>query len=311
MQKRFWTILSTAALTALLAVSASALDGGKVNARLNVRTSATTSSAVKTTLASGSTVTLISKNGSWWYTEYAPNSYGYVHGNYVTSMGLSTATVRTQSTALNVRASASASASIVGKLAKGEQVVILGTYGNFYKILYDGNKTGYASTAYLTIEGSTSASRSAITLSVPSYKQYDRGYSSLRLPGSGEPVSTHGCAVTSLAMTESYRTGKTVTPKNVIANQSFTSTGALYWPSVYARGENTLSYMYTQLANGKPVIVHVKKANGSAHFAVVYGFSGGELTAANFKLLDPGSASRTTLQALYNVYPTLVKTLSY
>lgn len=309
MQKKFWTILSTAALTALLAVSASALDGGKVNARLNVRASATTSASVKTTLNSGSTITLISKSGNWWYTEYAPNSYGYVHGDYVTSMGLQTATVRTQSTALNVRASASASASVVGKLPKGEQVVILGTYGNFYKILYDGNKTGYASTAYLTIEGSTSAARSAITLSVPSYKQYN--YTSLRLPGSGEPVSTHGCAVTSLAMTESYRTGKTVTPATVIANQKFTSTGALYWPSPYSRGENTLSYMYTQLANGKPVIVHVKKSNGSAHFAVVYGFSGGELTASNFKLLDPGSASRTTLQALYNVYPTLIKTLSY
>ena len=309
MQKKFWTILSTAALTALLAVSASALDGGKVNARLNVRASATTSSAVKTTLSSGSTITLIQKSGNWWYTEYAPNSYGYVHGDYVTSMGLQTATVRTQSTALNVRASASASASVVGKLPKGEQVVILGTYGNFYKILYDGNKTGYASTAYLTIEGSTSAARSAITLSVPSYKQYN--YTSLRLPGSGEPVSTHGCAVTSLAMTESYRTGKTVTPKTVIANQKFTSTGALYWPSGYSRGENTLAYVYTQLANGKPVIVHVKKSNGSAHFAVVYGFSGGALTAANFKLLDPGSTSRTTLQSLYNVYPTLVKTLSY
>ena len=309
MQKKFWTILSTAALTALLAVSASALDGGKVNARLNVRASATTSSAVKTTLSSGSTITLIQKSGNWWYTEYAPNSYGYVHGDYVTSMGLQTATVRTQSTALNVRASASASASVVGKLPKGEQVVILGTYGNFYKILYDGNKTGYASTAYLTIEGSTSAARSAITLSVPSYKQYN--YTSLRLPGSGEPVSTHGCAVTSLAMTESYRTGTTVTPKTVIANTHFTSTGALYWPSGYSRGENTLAYVYTQLANGKPVIVHVKKSNGSAHFAVVYGFTGGELAASNFKLLDPGSASRTTLQALYNVYPTLIKTLSY
>ena len=309
MHKKFWTFLSVPALTLLLAVSASALDGGRVNDRLNVRTAGTTSSTIKTTLASGSTITLISKSGNWWYTEYAPNSYGYVHGDYVTAMGLSTATVRTQSTALNVRASASASASIVGKLQKGEQVVILGTYGNFYKILYDGNKTGYASTAYLTVEGSASPARSAITLSVPSYKQYN--YPALRLPGSNEPVSTHGCAVTSLAMTESYRTGTTVTPATGIQKQSCTSTGARYWPSPYSRGENTLAYMYSQLAAGKPVIVHVKKSNGSTHFAVVYGFSGGELTASNFKLLDPGSASRTTLQALYNVYPTLVKTLSY
>ncbi len=309
MQKKIWTALPMVALTALLALSASALDGGKVQTRLNVRASATTASSIKTTLESGSTITLLSKSGNWWYTEYAPNSYGYVHSNYVTSMGLQTATVRTESTALNVRAGASTSSSVIGKLQKGEQVVVLGTYGNFYKILYDGNKTGYASTAYLTIEGTTSTERSAITLSVPSYKQYN--YSSLRLPGSGEPVSTHGCAVTSLAMTESYRTGKTVTPKTVIEQQSFTATGALYWPSAYSRGENTLAYMYSRLAAGKPVIVHVKTAKGSTHFAVVYGFSGGALTAENFKLLDPGSATRTTLQALYNAYPILVKTLSY
>ena len=309
MQKKIRTILPTAALALLLAVSASALDGGKVHARLNVRTAASTSSTVKTTLANGSTITLLQKNGNWWYTEYAPNAYGYVHGDYVTAMGLQTATVTTKSTALNVRASASASASIVGKLPKGEQVLLLGTYGSFYKILYGGSKIGYAASAYLTVTDTGTGQTRAITLSVPSYKQYN--YPSLRLPGSGEPLSTHGCAVTSLAMTESYRTGETVTPKNVIQSQSFTANGALYWPSPYSRGANTLTYIYNQLAVGSPVIVHVKKANGSTHFAVVYGFSGGALTAANFKLLDPGSTSRTTLQSLYNVYPTLVKTLSY
>ncbi len=309
MQKKILTVLSLLACTLLLALGTSALDGGKVGARLNVRAAASTSSSVKTTLASGSTITLIRKNGSWWYTEYAPNAYGYVHGDYVTAMGGTEATVTTSSTALNVRARASATAPIVGKLPKGEQVVILGTYGSFHKVLYAGNKVGYASSTYLTAAGTAGTGTRAITLSLPSYKQYN--YPSLRLPGSGESIATHGCAVTSLAMTESYRTSSTVTPRTVISTENFTSSGALYWPHPYSRGENTLTYIYNKLASGSPVIVHVKKANGSAHFAVVYGFSGGSLTAANFKLLDPGSASRTTLQALYNAYPTLVKTLSY
>ena len=309
MQKKIFTCIALAACTLLLALGTSALDGGKVGARLNVRAAASTSSSIKTTLASGSTITLIRKNGSWWYTEYAPNAYGYVHGDYVTAMGLAEATVTTNSTALNVRANASASAAIVGKLPKGEQVVILGTYGSFYKVLYDGNKVGYASSAYLTTASAGASQTRAITLSLPTYRQYN--YPSLRLPGSGESIATHGCAVTSLAMTESYRTARTVTPKTVLQTQSFTASGALYWPYPYTRGENSLTYIYNRLASGSPVIVHVKKANGSTHFAVVYGFSGGSLTAANFKLLDPGSASRTTLQALYNAYPTLVKTLSY
>lgn len=308
MQKKFMTSLWMPLLMLILTLGASALDGGRVNARLNVRNSATTASGIKTTLSNGSMITLISKSGNWWYTEYAPGTYGYVHGDYVTAMGLSEAVVRTASTALNVRSSASASASIVGKLPKGDRVLILGTYGGFYKILYDGNKTGYAASAYLE---KTSSGTRAITLSVPSYKQYDKSYASLRLPGSYEPVSTHGCAVTSLAMTESYRTGKTVTPKTVIAAEQFTATGALYWPSPYSRGENSLAYLYDRLSNGSPVIVHVKKANGSAHFAVVYGFTGGTLSAENFLIRDPGSATRTTLASLYSVYPTLIKTLSY
>lgn len=309
-KKKLGYIAALAALTAVTAVSATAADGGivDVDTRLNVRTAASTSATVKTKLWDGQVITLHSKSGNWWYVEYAPASYGYVSADYVNELNLKTATVTTSSTSLNVRASASTSAAIKGKLAKGEEVLILGTYGDFYKILYSGNLVGYASKAYLTVKSSAST-YSAVTLSVPSYKQSN--YSSLKLPGSGESVATHGCAVTSFAMIESYRTGTTVTPKNVIQNQKFTSGGALYWPSPYSQGGTSLGYIYSQLTAGKPVIVHVQKSNGSSHFAVVTGFSGGALTAANFKINDPGSTTRTTLAQLLSEYPTMVKTLSY
>lgn len=309
-KKKLGYIAALAALTAATAISASAADGGivDVDTRLNVRTSASTSASVKTRLWDGQVVTLHEKSGNWWYVEYAPESYGYVSADYVNELNLKTATVTTSSTSLNVRASASSTAAITGKLAKGEKVLILGTYGNFYKVLYRGNLVGYASKSYLTV-GGTSSTYSAVTLSVPSYKQ--SSYPSLRLPGSNEPVSTHGCAVTSFAMAESYRTGTTVTPKAVIQNQKFTSSGALYWPSPYTSSGTSLDFIYNQLAAGKPVIVHVKKSNGSAHFAVVTGFGGGALTASNFKINDPGSTIRTTLAQLLGEYPTMVKTLSY
>ncbi len=210
-------------------------------------------------------------------------------------------------TSLNVRAAPSAAAGVIDRLPNGHTVTLYHKSGDWWYAEYAAGAYGYVSASYIH----TSGAARAITLAVPSYKQTDRAYASLRLPGSRERISTHGCAVTSLAMTESYRTGKTVTPRTVLSEQRFTSTGAIYWPSRYTRGTCSLAGIYAQLEKGKPVIVHVKKKNGSAHFAVVNGFAGGTLAAENFILLDPGSSSRTTLADLYAVYPVAVKTLYY
>lgn len=314
MNKNFVKLISAAALASALPFVSFATDGGivDVDTRLNVRESASVSSAVKTRLWDGQVITLHHKEGGFWYTEYAPNSFGYVSADYVDTLGLKSGIVTTVSTSLNVRAAASASASVKDKLSKGEDVLILGTYGDFYKVLYRGNLVGYASKAYIKLDGESGANNSdfsAVKLSLPSYKQYN--YKSLRLPGSGESVATHGCAVTSLAMTESFRTGRTVTPKNVITEQKFTSTGALYWPSAYSVGDTSLYFIYSKLKSGSPVIIHVKTNGGSSHFAVINGFSGGSLEAKNFTILDPGSATRLTLASLLKEYPNTVKTLSY
>ncbi|UKI48949.1 MAG: hypothetical protein L6U99_08965 [Clostridium sp.] len=42
-----------------------------------------------------------------------------------------------------------------------------------------------------------------------------------------------GCAITSLAITESYRQNKTITPDVMLKQLNFTNGGALYWPSNY------------------------------------------------------------------------------
>ncbi|MBE6679953.1 MAG: hypothetical protein E7598_05450 [Ruminococcaceae bacterium] len=308
--KKLKKTITLAAIAATLALGAAAADGGivDVDTKLNVRSSPSTSSAIKGSLWDGQVITLHEKNGNFWYAEYAPNTFGYVHTDYIDTLGLKTASVSVSWGSLNVREGASTSSKIKDSLNKGKEVLILGTYGDFYKILYNGNTVGYASKNYLTLKEASSA-RKAISLSVPSYKQLS--YPSLRLPGSGESVATHGCAVTSLAMTESFRTGKSVTPKTVIASEKFTSSGALYWPGVYSYGGSDLAAIYQKLAAGKPVIVHAKKSSGTAHFAVIYSFSGGALNAGNFKILDPGSYTRKTLADLYSEYPVFVKTLCY
>ena len=64
--------------------------------RLNVRESASSNAAVLTTLPKGSHITLLSKSGTWWYVEYGKNSYGYCHGDYITPIEGTAATVSVQ-----------------------------------------------------------------------------------------------------------------------------------------------------------------------------------------------------------------------
>lgn len=209
-------------------------------------------------------------------------------------------------TVLNVRTAPTTDAAVTTRLQNGHTVTLHTQSGDWWYAEYAAGAFGYVHASYIRKQ-----IPDAISLALPVYRQTDRAYAGLRLPGSRERISTHGCAVTSLAMVESYRTGKSVTPKTVLAEQRFTNTGAIYWPSGYTRGEPTLADILAQLRRGVPVIVHAKKANGSSHFAVVSGFTGGALTAENFILLDPGSSARTRLSQLYAAYPYAVKTLYY
>jgi hypothetical protein len=95
---------------------------------------------------------------------------------------------------------------------------------------------------------------------------------------------------------------------------SYTSGGSVYWPANYTVSTNFTNYLqiiYNELTSGNPVIFGAKKNNGGMHFAVVTGFSGGALNAANFKINDPGSSQRVNLQMLLNDYPNFYKILYY
>ena len=301
--------LAALGVGAVLTLSAAALDGGTVRVRsaLNVRAAPTTASAVRGKLQSGRSVTLYERSGDWWRIGYA-GGIGYVYAAYIEEEHLPVRYVRTGGGNLRVRAAATTASAVVDSLPDASAVLILGVEGNFAKIRLPDERTGYVSRDYLVIAAPT-AGGDAVSLAVPSYKQYDSRWASLRLPGSGEKISTHGCAVTALAMAESYRTGETVLPGDILASAQFTGSGAVYWPAAYTWGDSSLATVYAALGSGKPVIVHVQKASGSTHFAVVCGFTGGALDAASFRILDPGSERRTTLADLLAVYPTLVKTL--
>ena len=281
--------------------------------RLNVRKSASTSGVILTSLANGSYITLISKSGNWYYVEYADGKFGYCHKDYIKLSSGKTAKVSTQSTSLNVRSGSGTGYYVKDSVKKGEIVIVLSESNGWSKILYDGVKTGYVSSQYLSLNSSESFSK--VSLSVPSFKQTDSRWANVIIGNSGKTIGKIGCATTAIAMLESYRTGTTIYPDAMSKKLSYSSTGNVYWPSHYIAVTNGTGYLqkiYQKLKEGKPVMFGAKKSNGSQHWVVITGYSGGEtLTASGFTINDPGTKYRTNLQHLLNEYPIIYKYFHY
>ncbi len=320
--KRFVSFFLTViiVLTLLLPVNVSAATmsstAGAVNiasGSLNVRSSGSTSAPVVTSLSKHSFVTLISQSGKWWKVEYAKDRYGYCHADYITELSSKAHKVNISSGSLNVRSGPSTAYAKNGSLAKGETVVVLSSSGEWRRILYHGTKIGYVNGKYLSTN--VSSGNSAVSLSVPSFKQTDPRWANVTLGSSGKTIGKIGCVTTSIAMLESYRTGRTIYPDAMSKKLSYSSTGNVYWPSDYkavTSSQGYLSGIYALLKEGKPVLFGAKNAYSGQHWVVITGYNGnGSFSAADFTINDPGSDSRTTLQHLLNTYPYFYKYLHY
>ena len=323
MKRSISILISLLILLSMLPLSASAADAsskaGLVSVSygsLNVRSSASSSGSVLTSLPKGSYVTLMSKSGSWWRVEYGDGKYGYCHSDYISNLSSTVSTVKV-SGALNVRSGAGTSYARVGTLYNGKTVLVLSTSGGWSKILYNGTKTGWVSSQYLSsgsTSGSSSSGYSAVKLSVPSFKQTDSRWANVTIGSSGKTMAKIGCATTAIAMMESVRTGSTIYPDAMAKKLSYTASGSVYWPGNYTAVTSSSGYLskiYNLLKSGKPVLFGAKNSYGSQHWVVITGFFGGSLTAANFTINDPGSNSRTTLGQFLSAYPTFYKFFHY
>ncbi len=280
---------------------------------LNVRSSPDTSSAVISSLKKNTYVTLMSIDGSWWRVEYADGKYGYCHKSYITEKASLPAQVAISSGYLNVRSGASASSSATGRLYKNETVLVISSTGGWYRILYNGTKTGYVKADYLKIK-STDEGYNPVSLNVPDYKQTDSRWKNVTLGSSGKTIGAVGCVTTGIAMMQSYRTGTTIYPDAMSKKLSYSSSGNVYWPSDYVvttSSSGYLSKIYEILKTGKPVLFGAKNSQGGQHWVVIKGFSGGDLTASNFIINDPATVSRTNLQQFLNAYPNFYKYFRY
>ena len=305
----FLFILLAVAIPARAADTVQAGLVSTAGSRLNVRTSPSSSAPVAAALNQGSYVTLISRSGSWWKVEYANGAYGYCHGDYITPVSGTPATVATQSGALNVRSGPGTSYPKTASLPKGRQVTVLSTSGGWSKILYHGTKTGYVSVQYL------SGYYAPVSLWVPNLKQTDSRWASKEVAQSGKTFAQIGCATTAIAMVESHRRGYTLYPDVMAGELTYTPSGSVYWPGHYTTvtdGSQYLSTVYARLKQGKPVLLGVRNAAGSQHWVVVTGFTGGTaLTPSRFTIQDPGTYNRTNLQQLLDLYPTFYKYFFY
>lgn len=317
--KAFMLILTVCISFCFMLFSASAADASSKAGRvatestaLNLRKSATTSSAVVKQMKKGKYLTLLKKEGSFWHVEYAKGKTAYAHSNYIDTVSSKVMFVATQSGNLNVRSSASATAEIRTTLPKGTVVLKLSEKNSFTKILYNGSSTGYVSTAYLSELKSTGEYKK-ISLSVPSFKQTDSRWADIRIGTQGDTIRSSGCTTTALSMTESFHLGKTVTPADMVKRLSYSASGMLYWPTDYVTelvtSSDYLSKIYTQLSKGKLVILGMKKSNGAQHWVVITGHtkSTSSLSANNFTINDPGSNVRTVLSEFVSAYPTAYK----
>ncbi len=321
--KKALTVLLSAVLLFAIMLPAAAADtnstAGTVrisSGSLNVRSAPSVSSAVVASLYKDETVTLLKRSGDFWQVEYGNGKYGYASAKYITQIsGSYAARVKTSGGNLNVRTGAGTSYSVRTSLPNGKTVVVLSKIGGWSKILYNGKSIGYVSSQYLTSSApDTAVGNNAVRLSVVSYKQTDARWANVQLGSSGYTIGRSGCTTTALAMTESYRTGTTVTPAMMASRLTYAPAGWLYWPANYVistNGTNYLQTVYNLLKSGKPVILGMQKASGSQHWVVVTGFTGGALTASNFIINDPGSNSRTTLSDFLSIYPNFYKIVYY
>ncbi len=294
--------------------STSTAIAGKVNtdgANLNVRQSTSTSSSILAKVADNTYLTIIRSSGNWYYVEYKENNFGYVHKDYVNQVSNNTKQVSTGGVNLNARTGPGTYYEIFDKIIDKDYVIVLSSANGWARVLFEGHKIGYVSMDYL--KGSNTYP--SLSLNVVSYKQYDSRWAYHTIGSSGRTFKEIGCLTTGMAMVESYRRNATITPLYMESISSYTSIGALYWPSRYSfvTSKSTyLSELYQLLKQGKPVLVGSKNSSGGQHWVVVYGYNGSNtLTAANFLIRDPGSSTRTNLQQFFNSYPNFYKLAYY
>lgn len=167
------TLILTASLTAMMAVSAYAYDvqGGTVttSSAVNFRQEATTSSESMGKLTDGTRVAILDESNGWYKVAYNGKT-GYMSADYVVSqpiMNIECGGAKVTTSVLNVRSGPGTGNSIVTKLYEGNVAKIIGINNAWFKVQY-GGYTGYISPDYVTVVPYQSTAAAVSTVSTSS-----------------------------------------------------------------------------------------------------------------------------------------------
>ena len=169
--RKILMLLACIVTIALSGMSASAAVYRTTTAKINLRSSAgsSSSSTVIGTIPKGATIQLIGKStkySNWFYVEYN-GKQGFVEGTYLTSGSSSSeegsssgSSVRYTTVNLHLRSSAKiTSSNIITTLAKGTKVTVIGKSGdNWYYVETSSGRKGYVAAGYLSTSSSGSSS---------------------------------------------------------------------------------------------------------------------------------------------------------
>lgn len=162
-----------------------------------------------------------------------------------------------------------------------------------------------------------------VNLNVVSLKQNDSRWKNVKI--GTKTIGAIGCTVTSLTMKYNYHNNTNLTPANMKSKLNFSNNDIL-WSSVRNLGYTVdlasnrpalnnawMSKIYTQLKNGKPVILGAYQASGGQHWVVIKGYNGNSIAnfnAGSFSINDPMN-SFTNLQQFINKYNRGLKGMVY
>lgn len=135
------------------------------------------------------------------------------------------------------------------------------------------------------------------------YSQRDERWGGMTIGNSNDTIVEVGCLISDVAMVKK-KYGENVTPVTIAANSTYFFSTTAYmlqpWPSPsnyhYERSSYNQGKIDTALADGRPVIVHLRVNTRDGHFIVLKSGSGG-----NYVMHDPWEGYDKQFRDFYNI----------
>ena len=214
----------------------------------------------------------------------------------------------------------------IGTMETGDTVYTLQESDGKRQVMYSLTGGGWKIGWYQISGGQSGGGTATKRLQVPYFSQTDSNWSGVYV--GTKTIGDIGCTITCLAMSESYRTGTTITPKDMRNRLSF-SNNDIQWQSVYDLSSNpkyhfygkdqysaseVMQYAYTAINAGKPLIIEGTSSDDKTHWVVIVGYANldpNNMQTSSFQINDPNSTSRTTLADFIRYKGTITSVMSY